>query len=369
MNRPFVQVYDQENKVVGKVKLPAVLNTPIRPDLVNFVHTQLNKNDRQAYAPASYAGEQTSAESWGTGRAVSRIPRVPGSGTHRSGQGAFGNMCRGGRMFGPNKVWRRWNRKVNTNQKRFAVCSALAASAIPALVMARGHKINGIQEVPLVIANSAINELTKTAKAVTLLKAINAYTDVQRAIDSKHVRPGVGKSRNRRYRIRRGPLVVCAGKSKLSYAFRNLPGVEVANVSRLNLLKLAPGGHLGRFVIWTQEAFEQLDKVFGTVSKASQNKTSFRLPRPVMQNADVQRIVASDEIQSAVKASQVVVKRPTKAIKRSNPLKNLSAMIKLNPQASAVRRSAPITQPSKKAIGYLSKKNTTRQNFVKATLA
>jgi len=26
-----------------------------------------------------------SAESWGTGRAVARIPRVAGSGTHRSG--------------------------------------------------------------------------------------------------------------------------------------------------------------------------------------------------------------------------------------------------------------------------------------------
>ena len=32
------------------------------------------------------AGHQTSAESWGTGRAVARIPRVGGSGTHRSGQ-------------------------------------------------------------------------------------------------------------------------------------------------------------------------------------------------------------------------------------------------------------------------------------------
>lgn len=37
-------------------------------------------------------GHQTSAESWGTGRAVARIPRVRGGGTHRSGQGAFGNV-------------------------------------------------------------------------------------------------------------------------------------------------------------------------------------------------------------------------------------------------------------------------------------
>ena len=35
----------------------------------------------------------------GTGRAVARIPRVRGGGTHRSGQAAFGNMCRGGRYI------------------------------------------------------------------------------------------------------------------------------------------------------------------------------------------------------------------------------------------------------------------------------
>lgn len=44
------------------------------------------------YSVAKWAGTQTSAQSWGTGRAVARIPRVPGGGTHRAGQGAFGNI-------------------------------------------------------------------------------------------------------------------------------------------------------------------------------------------------------------------------------------------------------------------------------------
>lgn len=84
-------------------------------------------------------GHQTSAESWGTGRAVARIPRVRGGGTHRSGQGAFGNMCRGGRMFAPTRTWRRWHRKININQKRYAICSAIAATGIPAIVMSKGE--------------------------------------------------------------------------------------------------------------------------------------------------------------------------------------------------------------------------------------
>lgn len=44
---------------------------------------------------------------------------------------------------------------------------------------------------------------------------------------------------------------------------RNLPGVEVSSVERLNLLQLAPGGHMGRFVIFTKSAFDSLDKIYG----------------------------------------------------------------------------------------------------------
>lgn len=41
-------------------------------------------------------------------------------------------------------------------------------------------------------------------------------------------------------------------KKGVHRAFRNLPGVETACVDRLNLLTLAPGGHMGRFCVWTQ---------------------------------------------------------------------------------------------------------------------
>jgi ribosomal protein L4 len=51
------------------------------------------------------------------GRAVARIPRVSGGGTHRAGQAAFGNQCRSGRMFAPTKVWRKWHQKINVKQK------------------------------------------------------------------------------------------------------------------------------------------------------------------------------------------------------------------------------------------------------------
>ncbi len=48
--------------------------------------------------------------------------------------------------------------------------------------------------------------------------------------------------RNRRYVSRRGPLIVYGTEgAKLVKSFRNVPGVEIASVHRLNLLQLAPG--------------------------------------------------------------------------------------------------------------------------------
>ena len=189
-------------------------------------------------------------------------------------QAAFGNMCRGGRMFAPTKTWRKWHVKVNQNQRRFAVVSALAASALPSLVLARGHRIEQIEEVPLVVS-SETEAFTKTKQAVALLKSLNAYADVIKVSNSRKLRAGKGKLRNRRHRQRRGPLVVYNEDAGIVKAFRNLPGVELVNVRRLNLLQLAPGGHLGRFVIWTEAAFALLDEVFGTFDKASVYKKDY----------------------------------------------------------------------------------------------
>jgi len=334
--RPLVQIWDAEGKESSQYALPAVFTAPIRSDVVQFVHTNINKNSRQAYGVQVGAGYQTSAESWGTGRAVARIPRVPGGGTHRAGQAAFGNMCRGGGMFAPNKVWRRWHRRVNLNQKRMAVCAALAASALPSLVMARGHSIDNIPEVPLVVANAAFSGLEKTKAAVALLKAVNAYDDVERSKVSKTLRAGKGKRRNRRFTQRVGPLVVYDESGPLTKAFRNLPGVELCQVSRLNLLRLAPGGHLGRFIIWTEGAFKQLDNVYGSQTVASATKAGYKVPRAKMANSDLASIINSDEIQSVLRPKQA-----TKVFRarKKNPLGNFGFMVKLNPYAVPARRA------------------------------
>jgi large subunit ribosomal protein L4e len=329
--RPQVTVQGTDSQVV----MPAVFLAPIRPDIVGDVHTAMAKNRRQAYAVSPGAGHKHSAKSWGTGRAVSRIPRVSGSGTSRAGQAAFGNMCRKGRMFAPTKTFRKWHIKINTNQKRYAVVSALAASALPALVMARGHRVESVSEVPCVVPDK-FESVTKTKAAIEFLESVGAGDDIAKAKDSRKVRTGKGKMRNRRFTQRRGPLIVFNNDDGLVQAVRNIPGVEVANVERLNLLQLAPGGHLGRFIIFTESAFRRLDGIYGTHTKKSTAKYNYKLPTNIMTNSDITRIINSDEIQSKVRAP---IKHITKARRKKNPLKNLGVMVRLNPYAMAARRT------------------------------
>ena len=78
-SRPTVTVHSANGTAAGSLPLPAVFSAPIRRDIVQSVHTNIAKNGRQAYAVSKHAGEQTSAISWGTGRAVARIPRVSGA--------------------------------------------------------------------------------------------------------------------------------------------------------------------------------------------------------------------------------------------------------------------------------------------------
>merc|ERR1719289_748366 len=138
--------------------------------------------------------------------------------------------------------------------------------------------------------------------------------------------------RNRRRVMRQGPCLVYSKDNGIRKSFRNIPGVTLLPVDKLNLLKLAPGGHVGRFCIWTASAFGKLDQVY-----SSENKKGFSMPRPIMANADLQRILQADEIKAALKPRRAATKRVTV---KKNPLKNIKTMLKLNPYAAVQKRAA-----------------------------
>ena len=239
-------------------------------------------------------------------------------------------------MFAPTKTWRRWHRKINVSQKRYAVASALAASAVPALVMARGHKIDDVPEIPLVLED-ALESAKKTSAAKDILAAVGALADVEKAADSKKIRAGKGKARNRKSVLRRGPLVIYKTNDGVEQAFRNLPGVELCCVDRLNLLQLAPGGHMGRFCVWSQSALDALNVIYGETGKA--------VPDDLMANADLARIINSDEIQSVLNPA----KRANRTyLRKKNPLTSIKALAKLDPYAAAARESERRAEEARK---------------------
>jgi len=357
--RPYVSVQHSNIKKKAKklpqICFPPVFMSPIRVNIVKFVHGGMAKNSRQPYAVFVDAGHQHSAESWGTGRAVSRIPRVSGGGTSRAGQGAFGNMCRSGRMFAPTKTWRKWHMKLNTKQKRYATVSALAATAVPSLVEARGHRISNVPEIPLVVDDN-MEKLKKTKDAIALLEHLGAYADVDKVKSNKKMRAGKGKMRNRRYVLKKGPLIVYNKDRGLTQAFRNLPGVDTCQVSNLSVLLLAPGGQVGRFIVWTKGAFDALNDLWGSWTEGSTKKKGFRLPRACMTHPDLQRIITSATIQQKMRARRT---GPGKRPMKKNPLKNFGAMVKLNPYAHHVKRLA-IIEHNKRAAGMKPRPNRKR---------
>jgi len=250
----------------------------------------------------------------------------------------------------PTKTWRKWHRKINITQKRYAVASALAASAIPALVMARGHAIDEVPEIPLILEN-AIESAQKTSQAKDILIACGAGPDLERAANSKQLRAGKGKMRNRRYTLRRGPLIIFSTNDGIEKAFRNLPGVELCCVSRLNLLQLAPGGHMGRFCIWSQAALEELEVIYGDDGK--------RIPVASMLNADLARIINSDEVQSVLNVRKGP---PKKYAPKRNPLKSVVALEKLDPYAAEARRSCVRRDEAAKATKAVREKQRRANN-------
>jgi len=238
-------------------------------------------------------------------------------------------MCRKARMFAPLKIWRKWHRRVNITQRRHAVAAALAASAVTPLVMARGHQVNNIPEFPLVINNLA---QPNTKSLLAVLKSFGVDEDLTKVRSSRSIRSGHGRYRNSKYVLRKGPLIVHdEDNDTLKRSARNLPGVDTCNVNRLNILQLAPGGHLGRFVIFTEGAFRKLNKIFGTNRYASLEKSGYHLNRSVMTCADLARIINSDQVQSKLRETRVNVRSHDKT--KKNPLKNAAIRNRLNPFA------------------------------------
>jgi len=249
-----VPVINLQNEKIGEIEVPKVFSTPVRHDVIKRAVIALQSTRFQPQGRDPMAGKHTTAESRGRGHGIARVPRLKGG-----SRAAFGVSIVGGHAAFPPVSWKVIVKRINKKEKRFAIRSGIAATAVKELVEKRGHKFES-EHLPIVVSNE-IQSLKKTKDVEALFIAIGVQDDVERA-DRRKVRAGRGKMRGRKHKKGKGPLIVVAEDDGIGYAARNLPGVEICSVAGLNAELLAPGAHPGRLVIWTESAFGQVDDVW-----------------------------------------------------------------------------------------------------------
>ncbi len=253
-----VKIFNLEGKPVGKTKLPPIFETPIRPDVIKRAVLAIQSNRRQPQGRDPMAGKRTTAESRGVGLGIARIPRIKGP----VGRGALAPGTVGGRKAHPPTSEKKIVRRIPRKEKRLALFSAIAAAASKKIVASRGHSIEDVLQIPLVVTDD-LEELKKTKDVEEALIRLGVLSDIYRVRESRKIRAGKGKLRGRKIKQAVGPLIVVAENRGILEAARNIPGVDVTNVKSLNVEMLAPGTHPGRLTIWTKKAIEKLNEFYG----------------------------------------------------------------------------------------------------------
>jgi large subunit ribosomal protein L4e len=279
-----------DGKDTGSMLLPSQFSEEYRPDLIQRAVLSLQARARTPYGATPMAGKRASAElsrrrrkyrgSYGMG--ISRVPRkiMTRRGTRMFWVGAFAPGTVGGRRAHPPKADKKWEQKLNKTENRKAIRSALAATMNRDLVVARGHKTP--KDYPFLISND-FEALSKTRDVMAAFAALSLGEELERA-EIKKVRAGKGKVRGRKYKRRKGPLMVVSSEdAKLGFAARNIPGIDIAVIHELNAELLAPGTHAGRITLFTEAAMKRLadEKLFTQtyVGKGSDKPKSVRIKK------------------------------------------------------------------------------------------
>jgi large subunit ribosomal protein L4e len=251
-----VPVVNAENERVEDVELPKVFETPYRPDVIKKAVIAQQSHGFQPQGRDPMAGKRTTAESWGVGRGMSRVPRLKGS-----SRAAFGVSIVGGHQAFPPRSEKVIRKEINKKERRLAIRSGIAATANRDVVGGRGHVIESVGQLPLTVEDS-VQSISKTREVKELFVNLGVWPDVERA-DRKKIRAGRGKTRGRKRKVGKGPMIVVAEDLGIGKAAANLPGVDITRVEDLNADLLAPGAHPGRLVVWTKSALTSLDEVWG----------------------------------------------------------------------------------------------------------
>ena len=253
-----VNVYSLDGEKKGLIDKPKIFEIKPRIDLIKTVSVNSQSRNKQIQGRDKRAGLKNTAESWGTGHGMARTPRLKGSGYNTARQAGRVPYAKGGRRTHPIKTETNFKKKLNKRINRQSIGSAIAASTDKSWIQKGGFLLDDIPEIPLVV-DDKIQTIKKTARIYSILCNLGLEADLIKIKKGKKIRAGKGKSRGRKYKKKKGVLIVIKDDFGIIKASRNIPGTDVIKVENLSIKTLAPGGTSGRLILWTQSAFNELN--------------------------------------------------------------------------------------------------------------
>ena len=263
----MAKIYDLQGNQKGSVDLPKVFSSDYRPDLIKRAVLAIQSHNRQPYGADPLAGHRTSAHYHGIrkgphhmmNREMSRMKRIHGGMPGLEFTARFIAGVVKGRKAHPPKAEKKWSQKINKKENVIAIKSAIAATTLFDLVSKR-HKITEM-ELPIIITDE-IQGIAKVKDVEKIIESLKIKSDLDRA-KIKKVRPGKGKMRGRKYKRKKSILFVVSGNKGIVKAAKNLTGVDVCNVSNVNVELLAPGAQAGRLTVFDEGSIKKLGEIYG----------------------------------------------------------------------------------------------------------
>ena len=222
MGMKKIKVYSLEGEVTDEMDLPEIFSEEFRPDLIKRAVLSAQSARIQPWGTDPMAGKRTTAESLGAGRGAAMVPRVKGSRHPAASKAAFVSHVTGGRRAHPPRTAKIIHEKINKKERRLAIRSALAATANQEMVKSRGHQIENVPQIPFVVEDD-ISKVKKTKETREIFKKLGLMDDVLRAKNGRKIRAGRGKSRGRKYKTPKGPLLVVAEDKGISLRSQKPP--------------------------------------------------------------------------------------------------------------------------------------------------
>ncbi len=256
-----IPVSSLEGEEEGEIDVSQVFDQNVRPDVIKKSVLSFQSSNVQPKGADSRAGMKNTADTPPKGSGQTRVKRIQGRRYHAAGRAAWAPFTVGGRVAHPPKSEKDYAEGMNKKEKDLGLRSAISATNKLELVLSRGHSVDDLEEVPIVVSDE-LEEIDKTREVKKVFENLGIWTDVERVKDGRNIRSGKGTARGRKYKKKVGPLVVISEDRGIRRGARNIPGVDIVQIDQLDTEDLAPGGDPIRLTVWTESALEEINRRF-----------------------------------------------------------------------------------------------------------